>query len=55
MGKVLQNKNTEKLSKTWVTQGLDFSKFEVCEARLTTGPWNIQEAKGPWKSTRPDV
>lgn len=27
MGKVLQNKNTEKLSKTWVTQGLDFSKF----------------------------
>lgn len=55
MGKLLQNKNTEKLSKTWVTEGLDCSKFEVCEARLTTGPWNIQEEKGPWKSTRPDI
>lgn len=55
MGKLLQNKNTEKFSKTWVTWGLDFSKFEVCKARLTTEPWNIQEAKGPWKSTRPDT
>lgn len=48
MGKLLQNKNTEKLDTTWVSEGLDCSKFEVYgpDLQLDHGTFRKQKDLG---------